>query len=322
MLFESVLFGFSVFILIKCLQVAMEKRKMQKVISSMPGPSGWPIIGIALEAFGGKNVLEYVTKLTEFYGTAKFWFGPLNLMVVTESPDDIKLILNSENCIDKSPFYDYLGFDNGLFVAKKETWSVHRKILTPAFNKNMLKSYMEVFTKKSKELVKSLISKIGKPEFDILDGLTIFALDTIYETMLGINTHPKDNLLMKKYIQESQRMNEIAMERITTSYFHINLIYFMSKLYKEERKLKKSINEFFENILDIIKREAASNINNNNGETSDNSKQERFIDLLLKNENKFSAGDIRNHIKAISYGVKNTFIQAEIFNLKFLTAGI
>jgi cytochrome P450 len=128
----------------------------------------------------------------------------VNLVVVVETPEDLKMIMNSENCLDKSPFYEFLKLEKGLFVAKKEMWKVHRKLLTPAFNKNMLLTSIVTFNEKSRRLRKKLDAKVDAAEFNFLHNITILVLETIFMTVLDVNCEDEYEDQLIKYMEESQ----------------------------------------------------------------------------------------------------------------------
>lgn len=188
---------------------------MEKIISTMPGPKGLPIFGVLIRTIVENGVEELMKLNDEFGSPAKFWFGPLNLVVVTEAPNDIKAIFTSENCLDKASFYEFLRMGDGLFVTKKEKWRPHRKVLTPAFNVNMIKLFLPIFNKKSNELISDLRKNVNKQEFDIIEYLTMCALETILETMLNIDADDIGKKTKSEYIRNSQRLSFINYNKLT-----------------------------------------------------------------------------------------------------------
>lgn len=200
---ESLLFGLFVIILIKCSQVLKQHYEMKKVLESIPEPKVFPIIGVAVKVFGAKNMFDYLMSVTETHGSpVKLWYGFACAAVVIDTPDDMKKVFNSENCLNKAPFYDYLNLGKGLFVSKKELWGKNRKILSRAFNNKMLETSIPVISEKSKKLVKCLSSKSDREEFDMMENVIDCVLETMFETILDMKT---DEALRNRYKKDAER---------------------------------------------------------------------------------------------------------------------
>lgn len=115
------------------LKYRLSRRKLYQVADIIPGPPSYPFIG-SMNIFFGKDhegVLKVVDDLlNEYKSPAKAWFGPM-LVVLIDSPVDLKIVLNSPNCIQKAYPYDFLGVSKGLMAAPGEL--CHLKKLTNEF---------------------------------------------------------------------------------------------------------------------------------------------------------------------------------------------
>lgn len=176
---------------------------MCKTISSVPGPNEFTLFGVAFKVSGVDAMFNYLMNLTDEYGSpAKFWFGPACLVVVIDTPEDMKIILNSEKCLNKAPFYKFLNTGKALIVADSEIWKIHSRILSKAFNKKMLQSSVQVINEEAEKLVKKLAAKINGGEFDVLPQIVSGVLDTIFKNFLDM----KWNESMKiSYIEDSKK---------------------------------------------------------------------------------------------------------------------
>lgn len=72
-------------------------------------------------------------------------------------------------------------------------------------------------------------------------------------------------------------------------------IYRLSKLYREDKKLNENIDECFKNLV-------ATKLSSVNGKIGSERSQEKFIDIL-KRRNNFTFDEMRDHVRAIVYGV-------------------
>lgn len=101
------------------LKYRLSRRKLYEVAELIPGPPSYPIIGSMYLFFGKDNegVLKVVDALLNDYKSpAKAWFGPM-LVLLIDSPVDLKVVLNSPDCIQKAYPYDFLGVSKGLMAA-------------------------------------------------------------------------------------------------------------------------------------------------------------------------------------------------------------
>lgn len=104
------------------LKYRQSRRKVYEIAERIPGPMSFPLIG-AMYLFMGKDneqVLQVIDKLLdEFQSPAKAWFGPM-LVLLIDSPVDLKIVLNSQNCMQKAYPYEFLGVSKGLMAAPGE----------------------------------------------------------------------------------------------------------------------------------------------------------------------------------------------------------
>lgn len=200
-LIESVVFGCFVIICIKFYEIMQKHFEMKAVVESMNGPNELPLIGVALKSLK-VNIFEYVMDLKDkFESPVKFWFGPTDLVVVVDKPNDIKAVLCSENALNKAPFYKFFNMGNGLFVSDKEVWKVHRKILSRSFNKNQLENSIPVINEKAHELVTNLRSKEGKV-LDMFHEVINGVLETIFVNFFDLKCIAS---IKEKYVDNAEK---------------------------------------------------------------------------------------------------------------------
>jgi len=121
------------------------------------------------ESFAGEN-------------TSKTWLGPL-LFVLIKKPEDVKLVLNSKNCLDKPLLIKCINMPKGSVFGDVEYWHSHRKILNPCFGMNSLKNVIPIFNEKVKVLMSNLVKEEANGEFNVLYMMTALTLETIIRVM-------------------------------------------------------------------------------------------------------------------------------------------
>lgn len=87
------------------------------------------------------------------------------------------------------------------------------------------------------------------------------------------------------------------MVRTTTLYYHPEIFYRMTNLYRKEVKIQNRMNKNFEFML-------SQKLNEEKSEENGNKENKKFIDFLLDAKNNFSREEQRDHIKATIFAVK------------------
>lgn len=92
------------------------------------------------------------------------------------------MILNAPQCLNRDTTYKYVKplMGNGLVTLPAEKWKVHRRLINPTFNRNVLKSYIPIFNRETNLLTKLLDKEVEcGGAFDIYKYMDRCTLDTI-----------------------------------------------------------------------------------------------------------------------------------------------
>jgi cytochrome P450 len=187
----------------KFCKTMIQHLRMYKTASSIPGPKEFTLIGVVFKVAGVDAMFDYLMQLTDVFGSpVKFWYGPASLVVLIDTPEDFKTVLNSENCLNKAPFYNFLNTGKALIVADKEMWKAHSRILSKAFNKRLLESSVKVINDEALKLIVKLTAKVDGKEFDVLPLIVDSVLETIFKNFLELQW---SETARKNYIEDSKR---------------------------------------------------------------------------------------------------------------------
>lgn len=179
-----------------------KRRRLYELAGKLAGPSGLPFIGLAYRLVNKSciEIFELVTTITKGYASpAKLWIGP-QLIIFADTPEALQVVLNSQACIEKTPFYDLLICKKGLLISKGELWKHHRKVLTPAFRLSALQELVPTFDQKSRILVKNLNAEVGKSEFDVYKYVTACSLETLLKGLMESDQDIQTDPLNNKYL--------------------------------------------------------------------------------------------------------------------------
>ncbi|ETN67452.1 cytochrome P450 [Anopheles darlingi] len=115
----------------------------------------------------------------------------------------------------KSFPYEFLEpwLGTGLLLSFGEKWFQRRKIITPSFHFKMLDQFMDVFNREGDILVKQLEKHAGQKEFNIYDYITLYALDSICETSMGVQVNAQKDP-NNEYANGVKLMSDFIFRRV------------------------------------------------------------------------------------------------------------
>lgn len=180
------------------------RRRLYHLASKLPGPEGLPLIGMAHKLFTTDytKVFDFLMTVPNGYeAPMKMWMGPV-LVVFANTPEILKVVLNSQKCLHKSVLYDVLVAREGLVLAGGDLWRRHRKILNPAFSIGILQDLIPTFDEKSKIFAKNLEVEVGRGEFDVYGYISACSLETLLNGMMETKRDIQSDPLNSKYIDD------------------------------------------------------------------------------------------------------------------------
>ncbi|XP_045447728.1 cytochrome P450 4V2-like [Melitaea cinxia] len=184
-----------------------------RLIAKIPGPPGLPILGNTFQFLGSSDVLFKATR--ELYKTYKglIQLHALNFRCVNVyDPEDIARILSSSQLIDKNVPYNFLRpwLNNGLLISSGQKWLHRRKMLTPAFHLNALKSFLEVFVENAEQFQKSVESELRNEKTNLYQLRREFweKKGTIFEENINTGAN-KGRSAMIDLLFQNEKMKKI-----------------------------------------------------------------------------------------------------------------
>ena len=108
------------------------------------------------------------------------WVGPICIIDV-RNPEYLKIVLNSEKCIDRAVFYSF-PYKTGLLFSGGDLWRRHRKILNPAFSTNKLNKFLPIINEKARKLIDVLDFFVTRDAFNVVRLLSALTLESLLKT--------------------------------------------------------------------------------------------------------------------------------------------
>ncbi|GAB0097244.1 Probable cytochrome P450 4s3 [Sergentomyia squamirostris] len=197
----------------------------------IPGPS----ITELIRKKGKIDYLPWIMACRDKYGKRfAAWFGK-DLFLFLTTPDDVKDMLSNPNLLQKSKVYELMQpwLGEGLLTSGGAKWIKNRKLLTPAFHFNILKMYQKSMEECSDILVRKLSEVADERTVDIETYSTLFTLDVICETAMGVrmNFQENDNA---EYVKSTKTICEIIFSRAFSPILRIPFFFNMSSLRKRQ----------------------------------------------------------------------------------------
>ncbi|XP_055911572.1 probable cytochrome P450 313a4 [Eupeodes corollae] len=242
----------------------------------MPGPLGFPFIGIAHKLFKLSDVLYELPKYANQYKAKTYftWLGT-HPFLYTMDPKIAEIILSSPDCLDKSKIYDAITeiIGPGILTIKVPDWNHHRKLLNPALSHKVLLGFFPIFQKHIAEFCKKLDENIECGEIDVKDLICNLSLSTSVETTMGLKFDEQSDT---DFLEKCERMLAITTQRVLNPLLANSIIFRTTNLAKSYSELKKSVLGFAHDLL--MKR--IKNIEQNHPEDKPN--HNIFIDHVIK----------------------------------------
>ncbi|ALC49760.1 Cyp4s3 [Drosophila busckii] len=315
------LFAFAVWaIFLRYLPQIFQFLRLLKFSKTLPGPT----VGELIENVKKGEVLNWLKQLRQQHGPVfRIWFGK-DLMVFFTSPEDIKQLLSNNALIYKSKNYQILEpwLGKGLLTNGGESWHRRRKLLTPGFHFRILSEFKEPMEENCRILVSRLREHATNGEaFDIYPYITLFALDAICETAMGIKKHAQMQS-ESEYVQAVKTICHILHKQSFSFWQRLNFVFNLTAKGRERNaalsvlhgETDRVIRQRREQLLQQQQRQAEQN--DDDDDDVGGKRRLAFLDMLLQSQLdgvELSDRDIREEVDTFMFEGHDTTSSAIAF---------
>ncbi|XP_046960624.1 cytochrome P450 4C1-like [Vanessa cardui] len=212
------------------------------------------------------------------------WLGPM-FLVVSSDADNATVILKTT--LHKTLVHKFgkIIIGQGSIFAPVDIWRRRRKILVPSFAPRYVKQFIAVFEAQDKILVEKFKSHVGKGNFSCWNDVSNYTLDSVCETVFGMNVELQRQL-DNPFFSAIEELMKTTAPRIFQPWFYSDAIYKLSPVFRRQANLKKIIYGFIEDL--ICKKKEQIRVGGNEEKTDNPAHNTKlnfktFIELMIEN---------------------------------------
>uniref|UniRef100_A0A182JB38 Uncharacterized protein n=1 Tax=Anopheles atroparvus TaxID=41427 RepID=A0A182JB38_ANOAO len=295
------------------LKYHQRRQKILKIASHFNGPFPQYFLG-CLYVFQGKSMPEMFDTLNEchkIYGDDVSLIGAFNdFELELAGSRNVEKVLQSKTTKKAYP-YDFLEpwLGTGLLLSFGEKWFQRRKIITPAFHFKILDQFMDVFNKEADILIDKLAQRVDQGEFDIYDYITLYALDSICATSMGVQINAQDDP-DNEYAQGVKKVSVFFFRRAFSVLRQFPSLFFLYPYAREQGRVIKKLHDFTNSVIERRRKQLQAEqpvgkVEFNPDEDDLYSKRrDTFLDQLLKvtvDGKPLSTADIREEVDTFMF---------------------
>nr|CAB3235869.1 leukotriene-B4 omega-hydroxylase 3-like [Phallusia mammillata] len=174
---------------------------------------------------GLKCRLDWVRKCGDMLVT---WVGPVKVFVEPHRPTTIGTILLSSAPKDEF-IYGFLRpwIGDGLLTSSGDKWKRHRKLLTPAFHFEVLKSYMKVYNHCASIMIGKWEARKENAMIEVSSDVAQMTLDVMLQCAMSAETNCQLDS-ENRYVQAVTDLAKIIVDRVNSLLLQIDWVFWLS----------------------------------------------------------------------------------------------
>ncbi|EDW84316.1 uncharacterized protein Dwil_GK14074 [Drosophila willistoni] len=239
------------------------RRRYYKIACQLKGPIGWPLIGMGLQMMNPETFLPYMNELSHRYKVPFIsWMG-INCFLYVNDPQTVEQIFNSTHCTNKGEFYRFMSsaIGDGLFTSSSPRWHKHRRLINPAFGRQILCNFLPIFNSEADVLLDKLdVEGVQRGKsLEIYQILKKIVLEAACQTTMGKKMNFQHDGSMAIF-EAYNGLTEVCVKRMLSPWLYPEVIYRRSRLFAQQQKvvgvLFGFVGQLLEPIVSVVAREA------------------------------------------------------------------
>ncbi|XP_067893341.1 cytochrome P450 4B1-like [Heterodontus francisci] len=268
------------YILFKLLQLFRKRWKLITAMKPFPGPQAHWLYGHALEfAQDGTDLDKTVVWAKNYPYGHQVWFGPFTAFLAVYHPDYAKALLAVSEPKDDVVYRFMLPWiGDGLLISSGQKWYRHRRLLTPGFHYDILKSYVHEIAESTKIMLdKWELLSTKESSVELYHHISLMTLDSILKCAFSYhsNCQIESN---NSYIQAVYELGFLASHRFKTFQYHYDFIYHLTP---HGSRFRKACDLAHQHTDKVIHQRKEALKNEKELERIKEKKHRDFLDILL-----------------------------------------
>ncbi|XP_045333207.1 cytochrome P450 4X1-like [Leopardus geoffroyi] len=295
--------------LLQAIKLYLRRQRLLRDLCPFPAPpTHW--------FYGHQKLLQdgEMEKLEELVGkyprAFPCWVGPFQVFFYIYDPDYAKAFLSRTD--PKSKYlYKFLipCLGKGLVSLEGPKWFQHRHLLTPGFNFNILKSYVEVMAHSVNTMLGKW-EKICGPQdtiVEVFEHITLMTLDILMKCVLSQETNCQTSSTHDLYVKATFEASKIMFHRLYNFLHHLDIIFKFSPQGHRLQEMVKILHQYTERIIQDRKKLLKNERKYGNTQKR---KYQDFLDIILsaqaENDNNFSDTDLQSEVNTFMLAGQDT----------------
>ncbi|XP_054177808.1 cytochrome P450 4F12 isoform X1 [Homo sapiens] len=242
------------------------------------------------------------------------WLGPIIPFIVLCHPDTIRSITNASAAIAPKDnlFIRFLKpwLGEGILLSGGDKWSRHRRMLTPAFHFNILKSYITIFNKSANIMLDKWqhLASEGSSRLDMFEHISLMTLDSLQKCIFSFDSHCQER--PSEYIATILELSALVEKRSQHILQHMDFLYYLSHDGRRFHRACRLVHDFTDAVIRERRRTLPTQGIDDFFKDKAKSKTLDFIDVLLLSKDEdgkaLSDEDIRAEADTFMFGGHDT----------------
>ncbi|KAF7253204.1 Cytochrome P450 4B1 [Varanus komodoensis] len=225
---------------LKAFQLFQTRRKLLKGFRNFPGPPYHWLYGHIQMLKPGEELRNIRKWTDEFPQCFPVWYGRWPVLCINH-PEYAKAVYSRNGSHPKCLIaYNLLvpWIGRGLLILNGPKWQQHRKLLTPGFHYEILKSYVTPIAESVKVMLdnlEKLVQEDSEVSVEMFEHVSLMTLDIIMKCAFSFQSNCQVNR-DSSYVKTISDLTFLVNERTKVPLHYIDLIYWFSSPGRQFRK--------------------------------------------------------------------------------------
>ncbi|XP_047632682.1 cytochrome P450 4F6-like [Phacochoerus africanus] len=220
-----------------------------------------------------------------FHDVYLWWLGPLYPVLRLVHPNFVAPLLQAPATIIPKDMFLYIFLKPwlgvGLLLSAGEKWSRQRRLLTPAFHFDILKSYVKIFNK-SADIMHAKWQRLaseGHTHLDMFEHISLMTLDSLQKCVFSFDSNCQEK--PSEYIAAISELSALVTKRNEQIFLHKDFLYYLTPEGRRFRKACRLVHDFTDAVIQERRRTLISQGSQDFLRAKAKAKTLDFIDVLL-----------------------------------------